>query len=323
MQAFKWKNANLQDGKETLAKGNFEEQALCQAEPLAKGSKGKGKGQGLAKGQGQGRGKTRLLALKDKEEEDEEQDPFFLLVLFKELQLEEALQNAKSRLSKMAKEETEHKLQALKKAQNKLKGLLLQKPSPLTLKKVLVECVTMCKQAKEEAEELKQLANKTASKASTSRCDANQHKHVWSVGQFQLPQSGTQGPVVDLENGVAGDAQQTLLVVVEDYEMEADPYDQVPTHLSQLGLVGFQETSARMLVLPEMQRLQYHVLGLEQKGAQRVCELLQLVVLELPAEACRRQQPPLFCLEQKVFALAVERQSLLVQLSKLFLYVLP
>eukprot|EP00435_Cladocopium_sp_Y103_P024589 s2333_g6.t1 len=126
---------NLQDGKEILEKGNFEEHAFCQDEPLAKGSKGKGKGQGLAKGQGKGSGKTRLLALKDKEEEDEEQDPKkddqekFLN------ELEEALQKAKSRLSKMAKEETEHKLQALKKVQNKFKDLLLQKPSPFTLKK--------------------------------------------------------------------------------------------------------------------------------------------------------------------------------------------
>ena len=51
----------------------------------------------------------------------------------------------------MAKGETEKKLQALKKVQDKLKDLLLKKPSPPTLKKALVECANMCKQAKEEA----------------------------------------------------------------------------------------------------------------------------------------------------------------------------
>ena len=79
------------------------------------------------------------------------------------------MQKAKSRLSKMAKDETEKKLQALKKVQDKLKDLRLKKPSPPTLKEALVECANMCKQAKEEAKELKQLANKAASKASTSR----------------------------------------------------------------------------------------------------------------------------------------------------------
>ena len=163
-----------QDGaKGSLGKGNT--------------SKGLGKGQGLAKGKGlaKGQGKSQQLAIKDKEVEDEEQDeekddedPVKLLKRAKRArdecskcinELEETLQKAKSRLSKMAKDEIEKKLQALKKVQDKLKDLLLKKPGPPTLKKALVECANMCKQAKEEAKELKQLANKAASKASTSR----------------------------------------------------------------------------------------------------------------------------------------------------------
>ena len=163
-----------QDGaKGSLGKGNK--------------SKGLGKGQGIAKGKGlaKGQGKSQQLAIKDQEVEDEEQDeenydedPEKLLKRAKRArdecskcinELEETLQKAKSRLSKMAKGETEKKLQALKKVQDKLKDLLLKKPSPPTLKEALVERANMCKQAKEEAKELKQLANKAASKASTSR----------------------------------------------------------------------------------------------------------------------------------------------------------
>ena len=137
-------------------------------------SKGLGKGQGLAslakgKGLAKGQGKSQQLAIKDQEVEDDEQDegegsddedPEKHLKRAKRArdecskcinELEETLQKAKSRLSKMAKDETEKKLQALKKVQDKLKDLRLKKPSPPTLKEALVECANMCKQAKEEA----------------------------------------------------------------------------------------------------------------------------------------------------------------------------
>ena len=83
--------------------------------------------------------------------------------------LEEVLEKAKSRLSKSAREDTEKKLQALKKAQLHLKNVLAKKPSLEVLKPALVKCASLCKDAQEEAKELKQLANKAFSKASTAK----------------------------------------------------------------------------------------------------------------------------------------------------------
>ena len=159
--------------------------------PLEKG-KPFGKGKDKGKGKGKGKGKVPVLAIKDKdqeeddlqeeEEEEEEQPPEETLEkVMKRAKrardacssqlddLEEVLEKAKSRLSKSAREDTEKKLQALKKAQLHLKNVLAKKPSLEVLKPALVKCASLCKDAKEEAKELKQLANKAFSKASTAK----------------------------------------------------------------------------------------------------------------------------------------------------------
>ena len=138
---------------------------------LAKGkAKGKGKGKPLTKGKGG------MLALEDGSPEDTDETMEQALRKAKRARdlcstmsndIEEALQKAKSRMPKSAKEEVEKKLAAVKKAQNKLKDLLLHKQvSQERLKEAMVDCAGMCKSAKEELKELKQLANKAASKAS-------------------------------------------------------------------------------------------------------------------------------------------------------------
>lgn len=162
-----------------------------EAHPLGKG-KAFGKGKDKGKGKGKGKGKVPVLAIKDKdqeeddlqeeEEEEEEQPPEETLEkVMKRAKrardacssqlddLEEVLEKAKSRLSKSAREDTEKKLQALKKAQLHLKNVLAKKPSLEVLKPALVKCASLCKDAKEEAKELKQLANKAFSKASTAK----------------------------------------------------------------------------------------------------------------------------------------------------------
>eukprot|EP00435_Cladocopium_sp_Y103_P062988 s684_g24.t1 len=157
------------------------------------GGKGKGfgKGQGSGKGKGKGKGKgfgkgNAQLAIKDKE--DEEEDP----EATEEKELQEALKKAKKardtvtstqsdldlalekaspKLSRQGKAGAEGWKTQLTKVLSQLKLALSgkKKNTSSDLKALLEESAKLVKGAKEEAKELKQLANKEASVAGSKK----------------------------------------------------------------------------------------------------------------------------------------------------------
>eukprot|EP00435_Cladocopium_sp_Y103_P039678 s658_g10.t1 len=168
-------NELYDQGWKTLGKGHMLESSW----------KGKGFGKGQPSGSGKGKGKKgkeEQLAIKDKEEEEEAEEdsmPEALkkarkardLVASVESNLEEALEKASSKLSRQGKAGAEGWSLQLKKLQVELKSILSgkKKQTPSAIKEVLEEAAKVVKGAKEETKELKGLANKTGSVASSKR----------------------------------------------------------------------------------------------------------------------------------------------------------
>ena len=144
----------------------------------------KGKGKGSGKGKGKGNKESRQLAIRDKEQEDEEEEKEDTMkdalkkarrardqVASVQSDLEEALGKASPRLSQKGKAGAQGWSTSLSKVLVQLKACLNGKKQvkPPALKKLLEETAQVVKGAKEEAKELKQLANKEASVAGSRR----------------------------------------------------------------------------------------------------------------------------------------------------------
>ena len=158
---------------------------------FGKGSKGLGKGSGKTKGKGKGFGKGKgsgQLAIKDKEEEEEEdekeknEDAKMKEALKKarkardqvasaQNDLEEALGKASPKLSQKGKAGAQGWATSLGKELVELKAILNGKKvlKSESLKKLLEDTAKLVKGAKDEAKELRQLANKEASVAPSKR----------------------------------------------------------------------------------------------------------------------------------------------------------
>ena len=169
-------NELYDQGWKTLGKGHMLESSW----------KGKGFGKGQTSGPGKGKGKKgkeEQLAIKDKEEENEESEEDSMPEALKKARkardtvasvqsnLEEALEKASSKLSRQGKAGAEGWCLQLKKLQVDLKSILSgkKKQTPFAIKEVLEETAKVVKGAKEETKELKGLANKTCSVASSKR----------------------------------------------------------------------------------------------------------------------------------------------------------
>ena len=156
------------------------------------GSKGKGFGKGKDKGKGKGFGKGKLLAIKDKEDEEEEeeeegaQEEKALQEALKKARkardglasaasdLEEALEKASPKLSRQGKASAQGFAAQITKTLQEVKQILGGKKhyTSARVKAVLEECAKVVRGAKNEAKELKQLACKEPSVASSKRSKA-------------------------------------------------------------------------------------------------------------------------------------------------------
>ena len=149
----------------------------------------KGSGKALTKGSGKGKGKG-PLAIKDKEDEEEKpkekteaEEWKTLLGKAKrakdqcasvQVDCQDAIEEAEKakRLTKQSKKDSEAMIEQLKSNEKILKQLLLKKDKAMALEKAkqcLVDAGTALKSVKDEAKELRQLANKAGSSKAGSK----------------------------------------------------------------------------------------------------------------------------------------------------------
>eukprot|EP00435_Cladocopium_sp_Y103_P041883 s2869_g11.t1 len=162
--------------------------AEFEASLLGKGGP-KGKALTKGKGKGKGRGGQRQLAIEDgkvdeeEEQEQEEDDWDECLAKIRKCRdlcqqvnsnLEESLTKAKAsgRLGNKQKKEVEALLKQASSNVAKLKGLLVKRSASMTVadaKKLMLECTAKAKELKDEKKELDHIANKAATRASSSK----------------------------------------------------------------------------------------------------------------------------------------------------------
>ena len=140
------------------------------------GKSGKGLGKGSGKGKALGKGQQGSASSKGVQEEDDLGKVLKAcrtarnVVIAQQADLEEALEKAKSQLSKPGKASASSLLKQLGKAVGQLKGCLsATDPKVDKLKGILMEVAKVIKAARDEAKELKHLGNKAASTTSKKK----------------------------------------------------------------------------------------------------------------------------------------------------------